>query len=140
MTDTTQPTSTITPPPGFSWKDREINENGKNVTGFEVTYKAAGEEHTVFFVDRLPLSKSIAATEIFGTPNTERGALALSAAIRMDTFDGVPTAEIKNRRSIDVAMDRLDEEGLGAFICALIERSKTTAGNQAEQDVDTAGN
>lgn len=130
----------IATPKGFSWKNSEINEPGKVIPGFEVTYEVDGKKHTVFFVDRLPLSKSIAATEIFGTPNTERGALALSAAIRMDTFDGAPVAEINNRRSIDAAMDRLDEEGLEAFICALIERSKTTIGNQAEQDVATAGN
>lgn len=145
MTDTNQQQDVkaqdkITPPKGFSWKNSEFKEGGKVISGFEVTYEVEGKKHTAFFVDRLPLSKSIAATEIFGTPKTERGALALSAAIRMETFDGVPAEEIKNRWAIDKAMDRLDDEGLEAFICALIERSKTAAGNPADQDVDTAGN
>ncbi|MGG6429441.1 hypothetical protein ACQ5TV_05600 [Acetobacter ghanensis] len=144
MTDTVQAQATIAPPNGFSWKASEIKDGAgdqaKIITGFEVTYEAEGKKHTVFFVDRLALSKSIAATEVFGPPKTERGALALSAAIRMDTFDGAPMPVITGRKSIDQAMDRLGDEGLEAFICALIERSKQGAGNQGEQDIDTAGN
>ncbi|GBR31782.1 hypothetical protein AA11826_0840 [Komagataeibacter oboediens DSM 11826] len=145
MTDTSQQQGAkakdkITPPNGFSWKESERIVNGKAILGMQVAYEVEGKEHSAFFVDRLPLSKSIAATEMFGAPKTDRGALALSAAIRLDEFDGTPVETVESRRDIDRAMDRLDEEGLEAFICALIERSKTAAGNQADQDVDTAGN